>query len=244
MSRGGVTMAVGGIAALVGAGAAVLALSSGSTPVATGDKAAIEKIVREYILNHPEILPEAMQNLENRERGKVVATNRTAIEKPFAGAWEGAADGDVTLVEFFDYNCGYCKGARNDIDKLLAGDKKLRVVYREMPVLGQDSLDAARVSLVAAQQGKYHAFHRALLGGRLSPDFLAATQRQLGMDAGAVKKALADPAIDAELSRSLELQRALNLTGTPSWVVGDKVFVGAVGYDALKEAIAATRAAR
>lgn len=233
-------MVVGGMAALLGAGA-VAVLSGGSAPVATADRAEIEKIVREYILSHPEILPEAMQNLQARELAKTVDENRKAIETPFAGAWAGAADGDVVLVEFFDYACGYCRAALPDIERLIAEDKKLKVVYREMPVLGEDSLTAARASLAAAQQGKYAAFHKALLGaGRPNPSAIAAAKRRAGVTDGAVTS----KSVEDELNKSAELQRMLQLSGTPSWVVGSKVMVGAVGYDALKAAIADARKTR
>ncbi len=233
-------MAVGGLAALLGAGTVAL-FSGGSASVATADRAEIEKIVREYILTHPEILPEAMQNLQARELATVVDENRKAIETPFAGAWAGASDGDVVLVEFFDYACGYCRAALPDIERLIAEDKKLKVVYREMPVLGQDSLIAAQASLAAAQQGKYAAFHKTLLGaGRPSAASIAAAKRKAGVADGTV----ISKAVEDELSKSAELQRMLQLSGTPSWVVGNKVMVGAVGYDALKAAIAEARKPR
>jgi protein-disulfide isomerase len=237
-------MVVGGLAALLGVGGAMLFLGAGA-PVGATDRAAIEKIVREYILANPEILPEAMDNLKARELGKVVETNRQAIETPFAGAWEGAADADVVLVEFFDYACGYCRAALPDIQKLLKEDPKLKVVYREMPVLGQPSFDAAKVSLAAAQQGKYMAFHKAMFAaGRPSASAISDAQRQAGMNASDTQTAIASKAIEDELNKSSEIQNALQLTGTPSWIVGNKVLVGAVGYDALKAEIAEARAAK
>jgi protein-disulfide isomerase len=242
VSEGGIRMAIGGIAALLGAGGTALALGAGQ-PVNTTDRAAIESIVREYILTHPEILPEAMQNLQAREAAKIVQDNRAAIETPYKGAWEGAANGDVVLVEFFDYACGYCRAAIGDIKRLIAEDKKLKVVYREMPVLGDASLNAAKISLVAAQQGKYMAYHKAVFAaGRPSPAALENAQNLAGMDKTAVNTVLKSSDIETEISRNLEMQRALSLSGTPSWVVGDKVLVGAVGYDALKKAIAEARA--
>lgn len=237
-------MAVGGLAALFGAGAAALALGT-SAPVAVTDKAAIEKIVREYILNNPEILPEAMENLKSRELGKVVIQNRALIETPFEGAWEGAKDGDVVLVEFFDYACGYCRAATADVQRLIKEDPKLKVVYREMPVLGQASYDAAKISLAAAKQGKYPAFHKAMFAaGRPTASVIADAQRQAGMDTSAAKEFAQSKPVDEELSRGAELQRLLQLSGTPAWVVGNQVMVGAVGYDTLKAAIAEARAAK
>lgn len=234
---------VGGVAMLLGAGAAIWALGATAPAVGTTDRAAIEKIVREYILANPEILPEAMRNLEEREVGKAVLQNRSALEKPFAGAWEGAADGDVTLVEFFDYNCTYCRASLPTVTRLLAEDKKLRVVYRELPILGEASEIAARHSLAVAQQGNYGTFHRLLFGaGRTSPAVIDEALSKSGSDKARVKAALTSPAIDREITQNLALQRSLNLNGTPSWVVGDRVFAGAVGYDELKKAIAEARA--
>jgi protein-disulfide isomerase len=230
-------LGIGAIAMALGAGGALLAGSMGSAPVNTADRAAIEKIVREYILNHPEILPEAMQNLEAKQASKAVSENRTALETPFGGAWEGSANPDVTLVQFFDYNCGYCRAARPDIEKLLAEDPKLRIVYREVPILGPDSVKAAQASLTAAQGGRYAVFHRALYAaGRATPSSIAAARAKAGVPGSA------DTAkIETEINANIDLMRTLQMTGTPSWVVGGQVLNGAVGYDALKTAIAEAR---
>lgn len=228
---------IGVFAAVAGAAATVAMIANG-TPVATADRAAIEKIVREYILANPEILPEAMENLRGREVAKVVRANRKAIETPFAGAWEGASDADVTVVQFFDYNCGYCRSSMADIDKLLAADKRVRVVYREFPVLGPDSENAARLSLAAAKAGKYATFHRAIYEtGRAEPRAAERIAKQMGVDLAFAT----DPAAQAEIDANLNLARPLGMTGTPSWVVGDKVLTGAVGYEALRDAVAAAR---
>jgi len=226
-----VTLAIG-----AAAGAGVVATTGATLPV--GERAAIERVVREYILAHPEIIPEAMDKLRARDTAKAVAANRKAIETPFAGAWEGAADGDVTLVQFFDYNCGYCRAAVADVQRLISEDPKLKVVYREFPVLGPESDAAARASLVAARAGKYRPFHRALYAQQ-RPDQNAITRvaKALRLDLAGTS----DPAVQAEIDANLNLARPLNLTGTPAWVVGDRVLVGAVGYDALKEAIAEAR---
>jgi protein-disulfide isomerase len=234
-------------AALLGAGGAVLAVNAMDKPqpVNTADKAAIEQIVREYILTHPEILPEAMSNLEARESKKVVDANRAQIETPFAGAWEGAADGDVTLVQFFDYACSYCRASRPDVDRLLAEDKKLKIVYRELPILGPQSLDAALASLAVAQQGNYGEFHKALYkAGRITPQIIADAMEKARVDIARAKEAEKSEAVKQEIAANLLLQRTLQLTGTPSWVVGDTVLNGAVGYDQLNKAIAAARAGR
>lgn len=237
-------MVVPVLAGLIGAGGAALYMASAApeaAPVNTTDRAAIEKIVREYILTHPEILPQAMENLRSQELGKVVEANRKLIETPVGDAWEGAPDADVTLVEFYDYACGYCRASIADIDRLLAEDKKLKVVYRDMPVLGQDSVEAARLSVAAAIAGKFNVLHKPLYTkGRPTPDVLAAARKEIGLD----KAAIANPVVDQELTKNIQLQRDLDLSGTPAWVVGNKVLVGAVGYDALKAAIAEARAAK
>jgi protein-disulfide isomerase len=230
-------LALGGLAMALGAGGVLLASNIQSPPVDTTDRAAIEKIVREYILANPEILPEAMANLEAREAKAAVADNRRALETPFGSAWEGSADADVTVVQFFDYNCGYCRAARADIQKLIAEDPKLRIVYREVPILGEDSLKAARASLAAAQGGAYIPFHQALYeAGRVNGASIDNARKKTGAASAG------DPAkIDTEINANVDLMRTLKMTGTPGWVVGDQVFNGAVGYDALKEAIAEAR---
>jgi len=239
MNEGNIRILIG-LSALAAGALAAAAATGNTASVPPTEKAAIEKIVRDYILEHPEILPEAMQRLQDREIGKAVAANRGKIETPFAGAWEGSAQPDVTIVEFFDYACGFCRQSLPDIDRLLKEDPKLRIVYRDFPVLGPDSEVAARASLAAAKAGKYPAFHRALFAaGR--PDTAAVTRvaRALGIDPqGAGAEA------QAEIDANLSLQRALDLRGTPSWVVGNKVLGGAVGYDALKAAIAEVRAGK
>lgn len=229
---------IAGAALILGAGGMATAFTAGGI----GGQAGVEKTVRNYILTHPEILPEAMAALQSRETKKLVDANRAQIETPFGSAWQGAADGDVTLVQFFDYNCGYCRTALPDIDRLLAEDKKLKIVYRELPILSEASDIAARASLSLAQAGgNYTTFHRALYGMARSDvaEINAAAAR-----AGANPESVNADKIASEISANLNLQRQLQLTGTPSWVVGDTVLNGAVGYDALKKAIAETRAKR
>lgn len=232
---------IGLIAAAAGAAAVAIA-TGGSTPVGSTDKAAIEKIVRDYILEHPEILPEAMERLQDRESAKAVAANKKAVETPFKGAWEGNPNGDVVLVQFFDYACGYCRASLPDIDRLLREDPKLKIVYREMPVLGPDSEAAARLSLsVASTAQDYGRFHRALYAaGR--PD--AAARTKLAAAYGVPAAPSPNPVIEAELAANEQLQAALRITGTPTWIVGDRMLSGAVGYDALKAAVAEARAKR
>jgi protein-disulfide isomerase len=229
---------IAGAALILGAGGMAFAFTAGGF----GGQAGVEKIVRNYIMTHPEILPEAMAALQSRETKKLVDANRARIETPFGSAWSGATDGDVTLVQFFDYNCGYCRTALPDIDRLLAEDKKLKIVYRELPILSEASDTAARASLSVAQAGgDYMTFHRTLYGlARSDAADISAAVVRAGVNPGAVDATK----IASEITANLDLQRQLQLTGTPSWVVGDTVLNGAVGYDAIKKAIAETRAKR
>ncbi len=239
---------IGALGVLAGAAGAVLA--TGAVPgksesVAPTDRAAIEKIVREYILANPEILPEAMQNLERKEASNRVKQQGDKISQPFAAAWEGAADADVTVIEFFDYACGYCRQAVPEIDKLLASDKKVRVVYRELPILGPASEEAARVSLAVAKLGgNYAAYHRALFGaGSPSTDSINAAVKAAGVDVKAARALSSSDDISAEIKSNMALQQGLGLSGTPSWVIGDQLIGGAIGYDDLKSAVADARKA-
>lgn len=194
--------------------------------------------VRDYLLANPEILPEAMDRLREREAARAVSANRSSLETPFAGAWAGAADGDVVLVEFFDYACGYCRKSNSDIDRLLKEDPRLKVVWREWPVLGPDSEAAARASLAAAQAGRFKPFYDSLFAaGRPTPEAVARARAAVGLSGDAPAAAA-----DRELERNFQLARILEATGTPTFIVGDQVFQGAVGYEALRDAIAETRA--
>ena len=194
--------------------------------------------IRSYLLEHPEILPEAMERLRSRETASAVETNRTALERPFHGAWAGAADGDVVMVQFFDYACGFCRQSNADVDRLLREDNRLKVVWREFPVLGPDSEQAAFASLAAARAGRFRPFHeRMFASGRPTADHLAGVRQAVG-----VSGAAADAEMRAELSRNYELGRAVGATGTPTFVIGGQVLQGAVGYEALRDAIAEARA--
>ena len=149
------------------------------------------------------------------------------------------------MVEFFDYACPYCRSSKADVDRLLAEDKQLKVVYRDFPVLGPASDEAAMASLSAARQGKYQAFHGAMFAaGRPSHERVIATVRQARLNEGQTARDLAGGAFKAEIQKNLDIGRALGLTGTPAYVIGDRILSGAIGYDEMKKAIADTRAAR
>lgn len=201
------------------------------------DRAATEAIVRDYILSHGEIIPEAMERAQQRRSAQNVGQHRRALETPFHGAWAGAEDGDVTLVQFFDYSCGYCRQSNADVDRLLREDNRLRVVWRELPVLGPDSEAAARISMAAALQGRFRDFHTRMFSlGRPTAGLLQQASQATGV------QAVAETAeMRAELARNVEMARAVGASGTPTFVVGDQVLQGAVGYEALRDAIRQAR---
>jgi protein-disulfide isomerase len=204
------------------------------------DRAATEAIVRDYILSHGELIPEAVERAQQRRSAQTVGQHRQALETPFHGAWAGAADGDVTLVQFFDYSCGYCRQSNADVDRLLSEDNRLRVVWRELPVLGPDSEAAARVSMAAAQQGRFRDFHSRMFAlGRPTAGLLQQASQATGV------QAVAETAeMRGELARNVEMARAVGASGTPTFVVGDQVLQGAVGYEALRDAIREARSRR
>jgi predicted DsbA family dithiol-disulfide isomerase len=192
--------------------------------------------VRAYILGHPEIVREAAEKLR-------IDPVRQAIETPFHGAWAGNPKGDVTLVVFTDYNCPYCRATSPEIDKLLAGDPKLRVVWREMPVLGPDSVTAAAAALAAAKQpGKYYPFHRALFaGGHPDANGIAAAAKAAGIPPADLTADIRAPDVQAEIETNLQIARAIQIAATPFFVVGNQVREGASSADQLAAMVASAR---
>ena len=196
------------------------------------------RIVRQGMLADPQILVDTAEALQERQYEPVLDANRAALETPFGSSWEGAKEPEVTLVEFFDYACGYCRASLPHIERLLKEDPGLRVVYREMPILGPDSVAAARVSLAASRQGRFETFHDTLFAsGRPGPETISKAANA----AGVPPQPQDDPHIEAELRRNFQLASELGASGTPMFVVGNKVLNGAVGYEALKQAIADAR---
>ncbi|WBH17521.1 DsbA family protein [Sphingomonas radiodurans] len=222
------------LGAAFGAGGMWLAERVAPSDVSTANKTQIERVVRDYVLANPELIPQAMQKLQERESARAIGGDRGQIETAYKGAVLGNPQGDVTLVEFFDYNCGYCRASLPVIRQLVAADPNLRVVFRELPILSDESRDAARASLAAAAQGKFSTFHEALYAaGPVSATTIAATAKTSGVDL----TNLPDDA-DTEIASNLALAGKIGITGTPTWVIGDKVLAGAQPLDKLQEAIA------
>jgi protein-disulfide isomerase len=214
----------------------------------------IEKIVREYIIAHPEVLEEAMNELGKRQAAAeaekhqaTIASNADTIFNSPRGVTIGNKDGDVTFVEFFDYNCGYCKRAMADMLELMKADPKLKVVLKEFPVLSQGSIEAAQVAVAVRMQDptgkKYLDFHQKLLGGRGAADKARAlaAAKEAGLDMAKLEKDLATTEVKATLEENLKLAESLGMNGTPSYVIGKQVVIGAVGVDSLREKISNAR---
>lgn len=231
----GLLAGIGGI--LIGALAVSLWFNlRGAAP----NKAETEALVRNYILEHGEILPEAVERMQQRQARAAVLQNRQALERPYRGAWAGAENGDVVMVQFFDYACPYCHQVNADVERLLREDNRLKVVWREYPVLGPNSEAAAVASLNAAEQGRWRQFHARMFAvGRPTPAALQQAVQDSGITNGPVTEAMR-----AEVTRNGEMARAVGATGTPTFVIGDQVLQGAVGYEALKAAVAQARARR
>ena len=198
-------------------------------------------LVRNSLIRQPEVLIQTADLLRDKQMAPVVEQHRAALETPFGSSWKGAREPDVTLVEFYDYACGYCRASLPILDRLVREDPKLRIVYREFPILGPDSEAASRLALAASKAGRFGQFHDALYAaGRPSPQ----TLQQAAAAAGIPPVPQQSPEIDTELRRNFQIASALGGSGTPLFVVGNRVFNGAVGYDALKQAIADARASR
>jgi protein-disulfide isomerase len=209
--------------------------------LAAAQSGLFDRFVRQSLARKPEILVDTADLLREKQMSPVIDQHRAALETPYGSSWEGAQNPDVTLVEFYDYACGYCRASLPILDRLLREDPKLRVVYREFPILGPGSEAASRLALAASKAGRFQQFHDALYAaGRPSPE----TLQQAATAAGIPPVPQQSPEIDTELKRNFQIAGALGASGTPLFVVGNRVFNGAVGYDALKQAIAEARAGR
>lgn len=217
-------------------------------------RAEVESIIKDYLLKHPELIEEVMRELEKRQSvaeaakaQKVISDNAQILFNSPRQVTLGNPKGDVTMVEFFDYNCGYCKRALLDMLELMKADPNLRVVLKEFPVLGEASLQAAQVGIALNMQDKsgkkYFDFHQKLLTGRGSVDRAKAlaAAKDAGADMARLEKDMTSPDVKATLEETFKLAEPLGLNGTPSYVIGNNVVIGAVGLSDLKEKINAAR---
>jgi len=214
------------------------------------DKEAVREIVREYLLEQPEIIEEAIRELQARQQADrmartrdALAANRTALVDHPMSPVSGNPDGDVTLVEFFDYQCGYCKRSLGTVVELIESDPELRIVWKDFPVLGEVSTFAALASMAAQKQGLYLEFHKALMGasGRLTEESVMETASRVGLDVERLQQDMADPEIVAYLQDTQRLAEELGIGGTPAFVIGNTLVPGAVDGATLRRLIGEAR---
>lgn len=233
------------------------AASQGPPPDASASlskeqKASIETVVRDYLVKNPEILIEMSSELERKQaaaeqenRNSVIGENAEEIFRDDHGLTAGNPDGDVTLVEFSDYNCPYCKRAFASVSKLIEADPKLRVVMKEFPIFGEQSEDAARVAIAASKQGKYFDMHSALLqySGRSNKESALKMAETLGLDMEKLKADMDSPETEKIIEDTRELGEKLGVQGTPFYLVGDRVVPGAPDnlYEIFVETVAEVR---
>ena len=227
----------------------VIAAETAANAPAPIDRAAIEAIIRDYLLSNPEVLLEAQAALEAKQKEEQrvaqLETIRNANEHIFSSEHDGIygnPEAKYTLVEFFDYNCGYCKRAMGDMLAMTEANPDVRFVLKEFPILGPDSMKAHVVSMAfhKLMPEKYGEFHAELLGGAAKADEDSAMQiaLSLGADEAALREAMKDPTINETFSQTYELANQLGISGTPSYVVGEEVIYGALGRQVLEEKVA------
>lgn len=235
--------------------ASLLSLGAHAAPAAKPVKAPaltpaqIETIVHDYLLKNPGILREASLLLQRQDMEQAQKQASAAVEMMSSDLLSvssspvgGNPAGDVTVVEFFDYHCGYCKRVAPAIKELLASDPKIRLIYKQLPILGPDSIVAARAALAANRQGKYQEFHDALFAADLltEPAILALAAKH-GLDVERLRADMSDPQINAELEKNVAMSSPLGINGTPGFVIGNTVAPGALDLDGLRQMVAAAR---
>ncbi|MFN3233357.1 MAG: DsbA family protein [Alphaproteobacteria bacterium] len=233
--------------ALIGCGAAP---TSTSEAFSDSQREDIEEIVREYLIENPRILEEMIAALESGRQAEAAEQARDGIEEhsealfsPDLAYVAGNPDGDVTVVEFFDYRCGYCRGAVADLQELLKDDPDVKLVLKDYPVLGPASLFASQASIAAGKQGKYVEFHWALMemDEAISEESVMAAAERLGLDLNQLREDMESDEVAEKLGENIELAAALGINGTPNFVIGDQVIPGAIPLRRMKDLVEETR---
>lgn len=216
------------------------------------DKQAFQEVIREYLLSNPEVVVEAIRKYQTDQeaaRAKAAKERLSELREPLERAEGtpvlGNPDGDVTIVEFFDYRCGYCKRVHDDLMKAMTEDGKVRLVMKEFPILGPASVFASRAALAVfyIAPEKYEAFHNAMMTSRgdLDENRVLDIAASMGLDADAIKEGIKDPRVETEIQHNMALAQALEITGTPAFVIGNELVPGAIDRAAIDELIAQVR---
>lgn len=228
-------------------GLAILA----ATPVFSADltKEEVKKLALEAILENPEIIREAVEILQQRDQDAQAKAATVALSENMAeltsvenASFMGNPEGDVTIVEFFDYNCGFCKRSAAHVQELLESDKNIRVIYREFPILSESSVTAAKASLAAREQGKYERFHWMLMGARgLNDEAIFEMADEAGLDVDKLKSDMESPKVLSHIENSHRLASAMGISGTPSFIIGNQLVPGYVPMEEMNRIIAEER---
>lgn len=221
-----------------------------STPLTQDQSKAVEQLIHDYLMNNPKVLAEALAHADDVAKEEQATAAKTAIvahrdelERDPASPVMGNPSGDVTVVEFFDYRCPYCKASEASVEALLQHDKQVRLVLKEYPILGADSIFASRVALVAQKHGKYAEFHRGMfaLAQKPTEEATLGVAKSIGLDPAQVKKEAEGSDIDAVLKQNIELAKTLGIDGTPTFYVGTTTVPGAIEPADLQNIVTATR---
>ena len=230
--------------------AVALPCSITAAEITPDQREAIEGIIHDYLMHNPDVLIEALRAAEDKasrdadaKAALVLKDRRGEVFDDPATPVGGNPQGNVTIVEFFDYRCPYCKQVQPSLQALLDQDHNLRFIYKEMPVLGAPSVTAAHAALAARLQGKYEAFHAAMMAikGQITDDVVYQVAGSVGLDVDRLKRDMAAPEIDQALKANLALAKALDIRGTPGFIIGDRIVPGAIDLDALKDLVADAR---
>lgn len=248
-----ISFALGALVVAAGLGIGSLAWSEEKkqSEFDDGQVEAIEQVIYDYLMKRPEVIIEAVETLQAREKAaerervaKAVVEYNELIYTALPGTVFGNPDGDVTVVEFFDYHCGYCKKNFDSLMSAVSTDKNLRLILKEFPVLGENSVVASKAALASQRQGKYVEFHQALMSasGKLTSDRIDAIAKSVGLDVAQMHRDMDDPVIAALIDHNRDLAHELGINGTPSFVINDKLFYGYLDPETLDKAIGLARA--
>lgn len=219
-------------------------------PLTPEQKQAVEGVIRDYFMKHPEFMVEVWEAAKAKlkqqkvdDARQAIASNHRALYDDESSPVGGNPQGDVTIVEFFDYHCPYCKQVEPILEQLMKDDPKIRIVYKEFPVLGPPSIYASRIALAAVKQGKYALFHRAMMAtkGQITEEVILKVAATAGIDIGRAKAEMNAPEIQQIIQRNHDLAEALDINGTPAFIIGDTLVPGAADIDSLKRLVADAR---
>ncbi len=229
--------------------AAAPAAPAGPSAFSDAQRAEIEGIIKNYLLNHPEVMVEVSKELEKRQASMQAESNKKVIVERKASIFKAPTDfvlgntkGEISVVEFFDYNCGWCKKAVDEVNKLTKADPQVRIVMKELPIFGENSTTAAKAAMASIRQGKYWDFHLALMKEKqVTKDNVFKIAEKVGLNVDKLKADMADPAIDAALKENASLAQELGIEGTPGFIINSRVNVGFVPAEGIREILAEVR---